>query len=350
MGNQAQQVQSQDLQNNKQGKSSNAPLSGKQNSQNAQTRKENQGPSANFPSGSRQVPGPPKYPGQPVPDQKNPSSQADTQNYPNQPRYPNSQVFPDQPEYPSRQGYPNQPRYPNLQPGFNNPQGYPNQLSYYNPPELLNQPVNPNYQEKSNQPGYRDSQVFPNPPYPQGYPNQAGYPKSKGSSDQVNVGNIANSIPTSDNFYRNNELKYPGVPLNPNRLPNQVPMKSQQPSKLEQPGNFNIQLDNQNLDPSRQKSNPLAFDGLPAFKNKPPIPPFPSNPSSSQSDKLNESPDSKPSLLQSLGQTGNVPENEGESPSDRDLGYLDRDAKFPDQLPPPPNVNLPVGMPPPPAY
>ena len=61
----------------------------------------------------------------------------------------------------------------------------------------------------------------------------------------------------------------------------------------------------------------------------------------SQSNKLNESPDPKSSLLQSLGQTGNVPESVGNSPPDTDLAG---------QLPPPPNVNLPVGMPPPPTY
>ena len=310
------------------------PSSGKQTSQNVQTRKENQGPPANFAAGSK-IPGPPKYPGQPMPDQKNPSGNADAQNYPNQPRYPNSQAFLDQP---SRLGYPSQPRYPNPQLGFNNPQGYPNQLSYYNSQELLNQPVNPSYQGNPNEPGYRDSQVFPNPPYPQGYPGEAGYPKSKGSSIQVDAENTAGSVPNLDNFDRNSELKYPGAPLNLNRLPNQVPMKSQKPSQVGQPGNFNIQLDKQNIDPSKQKSNSFAFDGAPAVKSKPP---FPENPSMSQSDKLNESPDPKSSLLQSLGQTGNVPGSVGNSPPDTDLT---------DQLPPPPNVNLPVGMPPPPIY
>ena len=206
-------------------------------------------------------------------------------------------------------------------------------ISNYNHQELLNQPVNPSYQGNPNQPGYRDSQVFPNPPYPQGYPNQAGDPKSKGSSIQ--------DTEKSNNFDRNSELKYPGGPLNPNRLPNQVPIKSQQPA------GFDIQLDNRNLDPSKQKINPMAFDGMPAVKNNPP---FPNNPSMSQSGKLNESPDSKSSLLQSLGQTGNMPESVGKFPPVRDLSGSDRDAKLQDQLPPPPNVNLPVGMPPPPAY
>ena len=286
------------------------PSSGKQTFQNAQTRKENQGPPANFAAGSK-IPGPPKYPGQPLPDQKNPSGNTDAQNYPNQ------------------------PRYPNPQPGFNNPQGYPNQLSSYNSQELVNQPVNPSYQGNPNEPSYRDSQVFPNPPYPQGYPGQAGYPKSKGSSIQVDAENTAGSVPNLDNFDRNSELKYPGVPLNLNRLPNQVPMKSQKPSQVGQPGNFNIQLDKQNIDPSKQKSNSFSFDGAPAVKSKPP---FPQNPSMSQSDKLND-PDPKSPLLQSLGQTGNVPGSVGNSPPDTDLT---------DQLPPPPNVNLPVGMPPPP--
>ena len=240
------------------------PSSGKQTSQNAQARRENQGPPANFATGSK-IPRPPKYPGQSAPDQKNPSSKSDAQNYqyPNQPRYPNSQAFPDKP---SRLGYPNQPRYPNPQSGFSNPQGYPNQLSYYNSQELLNQPVNPGYQGNPNEPGYRDSQVFPNPPYPQGYPNQAGYPKSKGSSIQVDAENTVGNIPKLDSLDRNSELKYPGVPLNLNRLPNQVPMKSQKPSQVEQPGNFNIQLDKQNIDPSKQKSNSLTFDGVPAVK------------------------------------------------------------------------------------
>ena len=236
-------------------------------------------PSSNQP-GNSNAQGYTNQPGYPNPKgYPNQSGNLNPQGYPNQPGNLNPQGYPNQPGNPNPKGYPNQPGYPS-QPGNSNPQGYPNQPGYPNPKGYPNQPGNLNPQGHPNQPGSPNLQEYLNQPL---YPDQPGYPNSGYASSQENRNQRENdNVASASKSEKQDQLKYPESPLNPNRPPFPGSMKSQQPSQLDPLLNAKSgqSFGNPNSDPRfpNQIGDVPMPGGLPPSGNRPPFPSARSNP------------------------------------------------------------------------